>query len=427
MGYTTVFDAAVTPLLARLAHRDLDELPNLDTGCYLLVGNDRRLLELLAAKRSETARDYLAWILNAGRGYAPKLVNPGGVESWKHGRSANHTDLNLPLPGLELTPRRIVREITELAAELRLPHPVHIHANNLGQPGNWRTTLETMQAVEGLTAHFTHVQFQSYAGGAADDVPFGSGVEPLVNWFNSHPELTADVGQILFGETLSMTGDSAAAQYLSRIAGGLRYNHDLEFTGGCGVFPLNYQQRSLVHAWQFVIGLEWFLTVQDPWRLALTTDHPNGAVFWRYPELIRLLMDAEYRRAEIAKLPRQVRDRCGLAGLFREYTLAEICILTRAAPARILGLRERGHLGAGAVADLAIYAPCADRAVMFALPVKVFKAGELVVERGELRRLTTGKRLSVAADYDQELLPELKTWFERHMSVQIEHFSACFG
>ena len=31
--------------------------------------------------------------------------------------------------------------------DLGLPHPVHIHCNNLGLPGNWRTTLATMEAL----------------------------------------------------------------------------------------------------------------------------------------------------------------------------------------------------------------------------------------------------------------------------------------
>ena len=43
------------------------------------------------------------------------------------------------------------------------------------------------------------------------------------------------------------------------------------------------------------IGLETFLLVDDPWRVFLTTDHPNGAPFTSYPHLIRLLMDKSFR------------------------------------------------------------------------------------------------------------------------------------
>ncbi len=34
LGYTTVFDAAVAPLLARVAHHDLQETPIIDKGCF---------------------------------------------------------------------------------------------------------------------------------------------------------------------------------------------------------------------------------------------------------------------------------------------------------------------------------------------------------------------------------------------------------
>ena len=44
-----------------------------------------------------------------------------------------------------------------------------------------------------------------------------------------------------------------------------------------------------------------------------------------------------------------------LPALKREYSLFEIATMTRAAPARLLGLADRGHLGPGALADVAVY------------------------------------------------------------------------
>jgi formylmethanofuran dehydrogenase subunit A len=40
LGYTTVFDAAIATGAAHLAHMELDELPILDKGIYLLAGDD---------------------------------------------------------------------------------------------------------------------------------------------------------------------------------------------------------------------------------------------------------------------------------------------------------------------------------------------------------------------------------------------------
>src|SRR5207237_10409138 len=102
--------------------------------------------------------------------------------------------------------------------------------------------------------------------------------------------------------------------------------------------------------------------------LARTTDHPDGGAFVAYPEILRLLMGRDCRRELLGRVPAKVRSRSNLADLDREYTLGEIAIVTRAAPARMLGLANKGHLGPGADADVTIYTPGDDKRAMFALP-----------------------------------------------------------
>lgn len=399
LGYTTVFDAAIATGAAGIAHLELDELPILDKGIYLLAADDAAVLDALA--RSTDREDnrqlerLVAQAVAAGRGWAVKVANPGGPAFWKHGRRGDHHDLDTPLPDRPtLTPRQILERLARAVQKIGLPHPLHVHTANLGLPGNWRTMLETMRTFDGLPAHLAHVQFHSYTGGALDPDTFGSGVAPLVDWFNTHDTLTLDVGQILFGDTVAMTGDSSAAEHLAHATGTPWMSHDLHLEGGCGVLPIAYREKSLVHAWQWAIGLEWFLTASDPWRIVLSTDHPNGAHFTAYPVLMRLLGDAAFRREAFARIHPAVRKRSPLAGISREYTLQELCIITRAAPARIAGLPHKGHLGPGADADITLYRPDADLARMFSMPAKVFKAGVLVAEDGEVKALPRGSTLT---------------------------------
>ena len=89
--------------------------------------------------------------------------------------------------------------------------------------------------------------------------------------------------------------------------------------------------------------------------------------------------------------------RSPLKDIAREYTLQELCIVTRAAPARIAGLAHKGHLGPGADADIALYRPDRDLARMFSMPAKVFKAGVLVAEDGHVRAAPSGKTLAAIA------------------------------
>jgi formylmethanofuran dehydrogenase subunit A len=396
LGYTTVFDAAIATTAADMAHLELADLPILDRGIYLLAADDAAVLDALEHDDARETERLVGDAVRTGRGWAVKVANPGGAAFWRQARGDHH-DLDTPLPGRRLTPRAMLQRLADAVQSVGLPHPLHVHTANLGLPGNWRTLLETMKSLDGRRAHLAHVQFHSYAGGDLDEGSFGSGVAPLVDHFNAHDSLTLDVGQILFGETVAMTGDSAAAEHLAHATGMPWVSHDLHLSGGCGILPIAYKETSLVHAWQWAIGLEWFLTATDPWRVALTTDHPNGAHFTAYPHLMALLGDAAFRRAAFDRIHPAVRRRSPLKDLDREYTLQELCIVTRAAPARIAGLPHKGHLGTGADADVTLYRPDRDLARMFSIPAKVFKAGVLVAEDGQLRRDDAGRALVASA------------------------------
>jgi len=421
LGYTTVFDAAIPPLGARHTHEEFHDTPVIDKGFYVLVGNNHYVMDQIAAGEGDRLRGFLGWLLHATRGYALKVVNPGGVEVWKQGGGmAGLDDL---VPGFGVSPRAIVREVARAADDIRVPHALHVHCNQLGMPGNWTTTLETMRAVEGSRAHFTHIQFHSYGGGPDDQETFCSRVPPLADYVNAHPNLTVDVGQVLFGETTSMTGDGPLGHFLHRGTGRKWFNGDAECEAGCGIVPIEYKEKSLVHALQWAIGLEWYLHVNDPWRVCMSTDHPNGGSFLAYPEICALLMSRDYRREVLTRVPESVRARCTLPDLTREYTLNEIAIITRAGPARILGLTHKGHLAPGADADVTAYTPSADRRAMFELPRYVFKAGELVVEQGELRAIPFGPALVSRPAYDAGVLPHVRRWFESAYSVAFDNYA----
>src|SRR5690606_31723 len=220
-------------------------------------------------------------------------------------------------------------------------------------------------------------------------------------YVNAHPNITVDVGQVMFGETTSMTGDGPLGYFLHKVTGRKWFSGDTEMETGCGIVPITYTNKSLVHAIQWAIGVEWYVLMQDPWRIAMSTDHPNGGSFRAYPQIIALLMDRERRKEALAQVPSGVRERTVLADLDREYSLYEIAIITRAAPARILGLENKGHLGPGADADITIYQPDADYQRMFELPRYVIHNGRIVVDDGEIRCSDAGKLFHVAPEYDE--------------------------
>ena len=420
LGYTTAFDAAVAPLLARHSHAELDDTPCVDGGIFVLMGNDEYLLRQIERGERDRARDYAAWLLGAAGAYAVKIVNPGGIEAWKSGQR-NVTGLDDAVSGRKVTPRAILETLTDAANQLGLPHPVHIHCNNLGVAGNAATTLASMETLAGRRAHFTHLQFHSYGGEPGKS--WSSAAGKVMEYVNAHPEVSVDVGQVMFGPAMTITAD-APVEYLLHKSSGRRWtNIDIELESGCGIVPLAYKEKAAVSALQWVVGLELFLLSEDPWRVVLSTDHPNGGSFLSYPALIQLLMDRAVRDDRLKQMnPKFLAGSALGDGLAREYTLNEIAIVTRAGPARLLGLRAKGHLGVGADADITIYTRDADIGRMFSTPRYVVKGGRLIVEEGQLRRAPPGRRLRLAPGYDDAVVRDVRKHFEAYSSVSFDNY-----
>ena len=421
LGYTTAFDAAVAPLLARHSHAELDDTPCVDGGIFVLMGNDEYLLRQIERGERDRARDYAAWVLGAAGGYAVKIVNPGGIEAWKSGQR-NVTGLDDEVSGRKVTPRAILETLTDAANQLGLPHPVHIHCNNLGVAGNAATTLASMETLAGRRSHFTHLQFHSYGGEPGKS--WSSAAAKVIEYVNAHSEVSADVGQVMFGPAMTITADAPVEYLLHRSSGRRWTNIDIELESGCGIVPLAYKEKAAVSALQWVVGLELFLLSQDPWRVVLSTDHPNGGSFLSYPALIQLLMDRAVRDDRLKQINQRFLAGSALGdGLAREYTLNEIAIVTRAGPARLLGLGSKGHLGVGADADVTVYSRDPDIAKMFATPRYVVKGGSVIVEEGQLRRAPAGKRLRLAPGYDDAIVRDLRKHFEAYSSVSFDNYS----
>jgi formylmethanofuran dehydrogenase subunit A len=197
---------------------------------------------------------------------------------------------------------------------------------------------------------------------------------------------------------------------------------DIECDGGCGLVPFRYRDKNFVNALQWAIGLELFLLVEDPWRIFLTTDHPNGGPFASYPQLVRLLMDRGYREECLQQIHPAARKATLLGGIAREYTMREIAIMTRAAPARILGLGDRGYLAPGALADAVVYRPQSDVEAMFREPAHVFKGGVEVARAGRLVASPAGATQLVRPGYDRHIEKSVRRFFDDHMTIAFERF-----
>ena len=419
LGYTTAMEAAVTPISARHTLEEFHDTPVIDKGFYVLLGNNIFLQTLLREKRYQEFGQAVAWWVNSTKAYSVKLVNPGGDEPWKGKKNSNVTDIDEKNDGLSA--RKIIEAFIKTVNEKKFPHPPHIHCNNLGHSGNYKTTLETMKTAGDLRAHIAHIQFHSY-GGELGKNPVSKAAE-IIEYVNDHPNITCDIGQVMFGKATIMTADAPLAYLLRGFNNAKWVNVDTECESGCGIVPFNYQEHVYMHALQWAIGLELFLLSEDPWRVILSTDHPNGGSFMSYPKLIKLLMDSGFRQEEIERVNQKAIDKTAIKDITREYTLNEIAIITRAGPARALGLKDKGHLGKGADADITIYDDIEDKELMFNTPRYVIKSGILIISDHEFLRDYTGKLLHISPEHDKAIEEVIRPFFEDYYSIEFANYA----
>ncbi len=108
---------------------------------------------------------------------------------------------------------------------------------------------------------------------------------------NAAPNVTIDVGQVMFRQTVTISADVLRQFNGAQIASPEIHSLDGDGNGG-GIVPYLYRENDFANAAQWACGLELFLLIDDPWRVYFTTDHPNGAPFTTYPEVFALIMDA---------------------------------------------------------------------------------------------------------------------------------------
>ncbi len=400
MGYTTVMEAAMPPLYARHVHEEMRDTPIIDEGAYPVFGNNWFVMEYLKNNEIENTAAYISWLLHVTKGYAIKVVNPGGTEAWAWG--LNCLTINDPVPYFDITPAQIVKGLIETNEYLGLPHSVHIHQNSLGNPGNFETTLDTLKIAEGFKAknkfgreqvlHSTHLQFHSYGGENWGN--FESKAKEVMDYVNKTKNLTIDLGCVTLDETTTMTADGPFEHHLTELNHLKWANVDVELETAAGIVPYVYSPDIKVCGIQWAIGLELALYAKDPMRAFITTDHPNAGPFTRYPRVMKWLMSAKAREEQIKafKYSDKVVAASNIASMDRELSLYEIAQMTRAGPAKSLGLSGMyGGLKPGMDADIAIYnlnpeTPTKPESIeaAFQNAAYVFKSGTLVVKDGEI-------------------------------------------
>ena len=419
MGFTTVVEPAVLPINSFLTHLELEKIPMIDKAGLAILGNDSFLLESMHKKKGQNfLNDYVAYTLNSTKCLGLKVINAGGAEFFKKGGET--FDLDDVVPSYGVTSRQILTALNKANEDLKIKHPLHVHCNNLGVPGNIKTILETIKTAEGRRMHLAHVQFYGYDNEGKKG--FSSGSVQLADAVNKNKNITVDVGQVMFKPTVTISSDILRQYEARNNANPKKWIINEVEDGGGGIVPYEYKNKNFVNSLQWLIGLEIFLMIKDPSKVFFTTDHPNGAPFTSYPELFRLLMDYEFRLEKISKINQESLKFSFLKDIKRTYSMYDIAIMTRSSPAKILGLKDRGSLRDGCIADISVYDPKKKIDQMFQSAKYVFKNGNEIVRNGKILKYHKSSTIAVDIRYERSITKDLQSWVNRFYSLDVDDF-----
>jgi formylmethanofuran dehydrogenase subunit A len=135
------------------------------------------------------------------------------------------------------------------------------------------------------------------------------------------------------------------------------------------------------------------------------------------------------------EMNKSVLRRTSLPNIYREYTFGEVATVTRAATAKALGLKNKGHLGIGADGDVSVYHidPTMWRPSMYkdlekslARAAYTIKGGEIVVKDGEVVATPLGSTFwvdsKIPEQLENEVIKEIEADFANYYTVNFRNY-----
>jgi formylmethanofuran dehydrogenase subunit A len=434
-GYTFLLEANTYPSLALQTIFNFKYLPVLDKAMLLNTSN-------LWALESEFERDvfedtatFLSDLLDVCKGFGIKAYNPFEAETWnfnelrenieKEGRLYNFSALD------------VYMNLTKAVEQLRLPHSLHAHIEgyeNTRGENNLSIILNSLKSMDFPSRNGSEngrEQIFHIAHANAYNIEKGRG--ELISFLNENTNADIDIAVLGFDpiNPLITSDRGLLSSYINSNENAL-FKNAIE-TEGDSFVSLRRFNKSNTHdcaLWENALALA--LQVKNKWQIQLSLNFPHYSHVNNIPKIAGWLLNSKVRQDFMNDMNEEFLSNSIFSSNDDVLSFYEYVILTRAAPAKSLGLANiKGGFTPGADGDINIldisvsdldiskdYSPLENalRGMEY-----VIKDGRIVKHGDKIMLDTSGKIFWADGTSDRQakekLMKKKKEFYQKYYSV----------
>lgn len=360
-GYTFIVEANVYPTLAKHTIFNFKQLPVLDKAMLLNISNIWAIELEYQREMVDEATVFLSDLLKKTKGFGFKVYNPFEAENWNFKKVRDTLTDKGRL--YNFSPLDVYEKMVKYNEVLGLPHSVHVHIEGYEQevaPENLMLVLNKLKALNinvnsqnksnlkrSQIFHLAHAGSYNITGDNLD----------LISFYNKNQEYDLDLGVIGFDPINPLiTCDRRLINSINSSDTPFKLitiNAESEGDSFSTFRTLSKKNKSDCILWANSLDLA--LNIQNKWQVQLSVNFPNYAHIKNIPEIATWLMSKQARDHYLKDMHPEFIKGNSLSIENKELTFNEFVIISRASPAKSLGLGDiKGNLGLNADADLNI-------------------------------------------------------------------------
>ncbi len=354
-GYTFVVEANVFPSLAKQTIFDFKQMPVLDKAMLLNASNFWPLEIEYQKGKIEDMAIFLSDLLSKTKGFGLKAYNPFESVTWdfkvlrdeldKQGRLYNFNALD------------VYKNLTKCAEFLSLPHSIHAHVEGYEQEQGMKNLFVILEEIKSLGLESPDNRSQIFHLAHASSYNINGDNDTLINFFNNNKEFDLDLGFLGFNEINPLiTSDRRLINSIIKPENPKKLiSSAIEIEGDSFSTIRTFDKKNEADCILWANAIDLALNIRNKYQIQSSLNFPNYANITDMPHIATWLMSSEARNIYMKEMNSTFQNKTNLKDNENTLTFHDFIIITRASPAKSLGLGKiKGNLGIEADGDLNI-------------------------------------------------------------------------